>query len=156
MIPCILSSTGPKSTSNNTNNKALSLTHELDVLVEFGTAAAALGQEVEADAADVLSGFELLGHIYLVALYLELHQPPVLQAHLLAIAEMLIDDFPQHVPDAGDGTDGDAEAAGYLFFNLAVLYDAVMHSLSPVLAIAGNRGFGFLGYLVSHIDFNYV
>ena len=49
----------------------------MDVLVQVGTASAALRQKVEANAPDVLPGSELVGRVHFVALYFELHQHPV-------------------------------------------------------------------------------
>ena len=66
---------------------------EGDAVVEGLGAIAALGDEVEADASDVFLGTEVLKAVYLVALYLEFHQAPVLQTDTVALAQMAVDDF---------------------------------------------------------------
>ena len=60
--------------------------HELQVLVEDGLALAALRQEVEADAADVVAGMEVGGAVDGVAEELELHQAPAVQTDAVALA----------------------------------------------------------------------
>ena len=50
---------------------------------------------MEADTADVLLGLEVLWGIHLVAFYFQLHQPPVVETHLVAISKMTVDDFRQ-------------------------------------------------------------
>ena len=65
---------------------------EGDAVVESRGAIAALGDEVEADAADVFPGAEVLGAVYFVALYLELHQAPVAQTDTVALAQMAVDE----------------------------------------------------------------
>ena len=53
----------------------------------------AFGQEVETYTLDVLLGLELLFRVYFLTLDLELHQAEVLQAHLVALAKMTVDDI---------------------------------------------------------------
>ena len=60
-------------------------------MIEFGLALVTLGQEVETDAADVLAGLELLGAVHVVALYFQFHHAPVPQAHLVASAQVVVD-----------------------------------------------------------------
>ena len=62
-----------------------------DVLVEGGLALGTLGQEVEADATEMLAGTEVLGMGYLVAFYLQLHQAPAVKAHLVTLAQVTSD-----------------------------------------------------------------
>ena len=65
--------------------------YELYVLIEFGLALVALGQEVETDTSDVLARLELLRAVHVVALYLQFHHAPVPQAHLVASAQVVVD-----------------------------------------------------------------
>ena len=74
---------------------------EGDAVVEGLRATAALGDEVDADAADVFLGTEVLEAIYLVALYLEFHQAPVAQMDTVALVEMINETFRK--PKDGEG-----------------------------------------------------
>lgn len=65
---------------------------KVDVLIEFGLALLTLRQEVETDAAYVLLGAEVLGTVHLVAFYLKFHQPPGVEAHLVTVAQVAVDD----------------------------------------------------------------
>ena len=64
---------------------------EGDVLIEFGGAFVALGDEVEADTTNVLLGSEVLEVVDLLALDLEFQQAKILQTHLITIAKMATD-----------------------------------------------------------------
>ena len=66
---------------------------EGNAFVEGLGAVVAFGQEVEADATDVLLGTEVLEVVDLVAFDFEFHHAPVLQTDLVASTEMTIDDF---------------------------------------------------------------
>ena len=92
----------------------LPISFKLDVFVEVGAAAGAFGQEVEADAVDVAADVEVGGVVDLVALYFELHQSPVVQPYLVALAQVFVDDFRQADHGGGQCTDGDAVTGGYL------------------------------------------
>ena len=63
-----------------------------DVLIEFRLPFLTLRQEVKADTADMLPGTEFLRAVNLVALYLELHQSPGVKSHLVASAQVTVDD----------------------------------------------------------------
>ena len=68
---------------------------EGNAFVEGLGAVVAFGQEVEADATDVLLGTEVLEVVHFVALDFEFHQAPVLQAYSVASTEVTVDDFGQ-------------------------------------------------------------
>ena len=68
---------------------------EGNAFVEGLGAVVAFGQEVEADATDVLLGTEVLEVVHFVALDFEFHQAPVLQAYSVASTEVTIDNFGQ-------------------------------------------------------------
>lgn len=80
--------------------------HEGDAIVKGLGAVFALRNEVEAHAANVLLGTEVLEVVHLLALYLELHQAPVLQTYAVSVLQMSLDGVSQ--PD--DGTNHFAPA----------------------------------------------
>lgn len=117
-----------------------SLLHEVlvflegDVLVEIGGALGALGDEMEADATDVLLGAEVLEVADLLALDLEFEQPEVRQAHLVALTEMEAH-HPGHIHHQSfEHTSTDAGAPRRLFEELTGLDGLVMHCNCLVLA----------------------
>ena len=63
----------------------------LDVLIEFRFALLTFWQKMEADTTDVLTRFEILRMIDLVALYFELHHAPAFHTYLVASAQVLVD-----------------------------------------------------------------
>ena len=65
---------------------------EMNVLVEFRTAAVAFRDEVKADATYVFLGPEILEVVHFFALYFKFQQAEVLQAHFVAFAQMATDD----------------------------------------------------------------
>ena len=82
--------------------------HKLHVLIELGLAFVALWQEVEAEAADVLTGIEVGRAVHLGALYLEFHQSPTGQPHIVALAQVAADNLGEGYQHIVDGTRADA------------------------------------------------
>ena len=123
---------------------------ELDLLVELGAALGALGEEVEADALDMLVGLEVLGGIHLVALDLEFHQTEIVEAHLVALTEMTVDDLGE-LPHHGLDSSFSIRFARANLFNQLPRLDGLMVTRDGlVLAKRGERRLGLFLDSVFH------
>ena len=127
---------------------------KVDALVEFGGAAFAFRDEVEADTPDVLLGTEVLEVVDLLALDLKLKQTEVLQTHLVAHLQMAHHRirYSHHQPFEHATADAHA-SGGCLFVKLAALDGLVVNGYCLVLAISWKRRLGFFLNPVSHIAF---
>jgi len=85
-----------------------SILHKLHALIELGLALAALRQEVEAEAADVLTRIEVVRAVHRVALNLEFHQSPMVQPHTVALPQVASDDLGESYQHGVGGALGDA------------------------------------------------
>lgn len=93
----------------------------MDVLVEFRLALLALGQEVEADALDVLVGLEGFWAFHLLALNLQLQQSEVMKAHFVTLAEMTVDDLGEFPHDGSHHSFADGILVADLFYYLTAV-----------------------------------
>ena len=66
---------------------------QLDAFVEQLVTVVALWQQVDAEVADVLAHVEVLRMVHLVALYLQLQHADAVQAHAVAVLEVLHQQF---------------------------------------------------------------
>lgn len=123
---------------------------EGDVFVEFGGAVFAGGNEVEADASDVLLGSEVLEVVDLFAFDLEFQQAEVLEAHLVAILQMTTDCLCNRHHQSFEDTTTDSTMSGSLFIELPALNGLVVNCNSLVFAECGQCGLGLFFDSVSH------
>ena len=122
-----------------------------DALVEGLGAIVAFREEVEADGADVLLGTEILEVVHLVALDLELHHAPVLQAHAVAIAKMLVDECGKVPKDALDGAGREGWRTSHEFLDEFITFNGlVVHGDSLVFSECWKRWLGFFFDSVFH------
>ena len=89
---------------------------------------------MEADTSDVLLGTEGLGVIDLFALDFEFHQAPVLQTHLVSVAQMIVYDFCHTHQDADDVAFAETGALGRFLDDLFALDGLVVNGYGLVLA----------------------
>lgn len=106
-----------------------------DAFVEGLTAFVALGEEVEAHAANMLLGAEGLGIVHLLALNLEFHHAPVREAHFVAFAQMAVDNFGHAHQHARDVSLAESCALRHFLDNLFAVNGLVVDGYGLVFAI---------------------
>ena len=124
---------------------------ELDVLVEHGFAVFALGDDVEADTADVLLRAELLRAVNLLALDLQLQTSPLPQLDDVSSTEMTADNLRESHHDGVDEWLVVRMLFADFLQDLRVADGALMAGHRLVLAERCQRRFVLFDNLVLHI-----
>ena len=123
---------------------------ESDAIVEGLGAFVAFGDKVEADTTDVLFGTEGLGIVNLFALNFEFHQPPVLETHTIAIAQMAVDNLGHTHQDTDDIAFAESRTLGRFLDNLFTLDGLVVNGYGLVFAKSSELRLGLFLDSVSH------
>ena len=124
---------------------------EGDAVIESLRAVETLRDEVEAYAADVLLGTEVLKVVDLVALYLQLHEAPATKTDTVASAQMVADDLRQSGDDSDDGGRVVGAVLACLLDNIKGTDGVEVSSHSLVFTEGGKLGLGLSFDSVFHV-----
>ena len=124
---------------------------EGDAVIESLRAVETLRDEMEAYAADVLLGTEVLEVVDLVAFYLQLHEAPATKTNTIASAQMVADDLRQSGDDSDDGGRVVGAVLACLLDNIKGTDGVLVSSHGLVFTEGGKLGLGLSFDSVFHV-----